>query len=109
MSADRELQYKSKSIIAIVHSTYNYSCTQFVIAKKITYVSLRMETGAKASPTTLRDATDLEAAGVLMEVKADAVAAMERTARESFMVLLLVGSCFGCAWSIKNELLAKGE
>ena len=45
-----------------------------------------METAAKASPTTLRDATDLEAAGVLMEVKADAVAAMERTAIESFMV-----------------------
>ena len=53
--------------------------------KNITYVSLRMETGAKASPT-LRDATDLDAAGVLMEVKADAVAAMERTARESFIV-----------------------
>lgn len=46
-----------------------------------------METGAKASPTTLRDATDLEAVGVLMEVKADAVAAMERTAIESFMVV----------------------
>lgn len=50
-----------------------------------------METGAKASPTTLRDATDLEAAGVLMEVKADAVAAMERTAIESFMVIVWSG------------------
>ena len=50
-----------------------------------------METGAKASPTTLRDATDLEAVGVLMVVKADAVAAMERTAIESFMVIVWSG------------------
>ena len=51
-----------------------------------------METGAKASPTTLRDATDLEAVGVLMVVKADAVAAMERTAIESFMVIVWSGA-----------------
>jgi len=55
---------------------------------KETHVPLaRIETGAKtSSATTLRET--VLAAGVLMVVKAVAVAAMERTASESFMVVV---------------------
>ena len=52
-----------------------------------TYVSiLRTATGAKTLEVATREAPmDLE--GALNAVKADAVAAMERTARENFMVV----------------------
>ena len=53
---------------------------------KKTYVPLaQTETGAKTPPpATLLRATDL--AGAPMDVKADAVAARDRAARESFIV-----------------------
>ena len=56
----------------------------FAIAMKYkTYVSLRM--GA-TPPTMPLEATDRVAEGVLIEVKAEAVAARESTARERFIV-----------------------
>jgi len=58
-----------------------------------TYVStLRTATGAKTPEVATREAPiDLE--GALNAVKADAVAATERTARENFMVVKYRGMC----------------
>lgn len=51
-----------------------------------TYVSLRM--GEKALPTTPVVATDRVAEGPLIEVNADAVAARDKTASDSFILIV---------------------
>ena len=53
-----------------------------------TYVSLRM--GENALPTTPEAATERVVAGVLMELNAEAVAARDRIAIESFILLVVV-------------------
>ena len=58
-----------------------------------TYVSaLRSATGAKTPDEATRDAP-IALVGALNAVNADAVAAMERTARENFMVTMLWEEC----------------
>ena len=59
----------------------------------ITYVSaLRTATGAKTPDEATRDAP-IALVGALNALNADAVAAMERAARENFMVTMLWEEC----------------